>query len=137
MILVDSNIWIHYFDANTKEHGRVKANLPRILGEEDLLMPTVVQLEVVHYLVRQLGAKARDAVDTFLAQASEVEPLTGGIVVESSQLLLAHHKAGIGGRDASLLVMAKRHGASLLTNDTDLAKVAKTMGLSVTNPVGN
>lgn len=134
MILVDSNTWIYFFDANTGEHAKVKVALPRLLGEHELLMPTLVQVEVVHYLVRQLGAKAAEAVDTFLAQASEVEPLTGGIVVEAAHLLLAHHASGIGGRDASLLVMAKRHDASILTNDKALAKVAKSMGLKVANP---
>lgn len=134
MILVDANIWAYFFDASTKEHARVKAALPRLLGEDELLVPTVVQMEVVHYLVKRLGAKAADAVDAFLAQAASVESLTGGTTAEASRLLLARHDAGIGGRDAAILVMAKRHQATLLTNDKDLAKVAKAMGLKVGNP---
>lgn len=135
MILVDANVWAYFFDANTKEHARVKATLPRLLGDDELLMPTVVQMEVVHYLVKRLGVAAAEAVDTFLAQAASVEPLTGGITAEASRLLLAQHASGIGGRDAALLVMAKRHEASIFTNDKDLAKVAKSMGLKVANPV--
>lgn len=136
MILVDANIWAYFFDANTKEHGRVKAALPRLLGDEELLMPTIVQMEVVHYLVKRLGGDAREAIDTFLAQAAAVEPLTGGITAEAARLLLEQHGAGIGGRDAALLVMARRHDATLLTNDKDLAKVAKTIGVKATNPAG-
>lgn len=134
MILVDANIWAYFFDANTKEHARVKAALPRLLGEEELLMPTVVQMEVVHYLVKRLGAMAADAVDAFLSQAAAVEPLTGGVTAEASRLLLARQSTGIGGRDAAILVMAKRHQATILTNDKGLAKVAKSMGLKVLNP---
>ncbi len=135
MILVDSNVWIYFLDANTKEHARVSTALPRLMDEEDLLIPAVVQMEVVHYLVRRRGAKAADAIDTFLAQAAEVEVLTGGVVVEAGRLMFAHVDTGIGGRDAALLVMAKRRDATLLTNDKPLAKVAKAMGLTVVNPV--
>ncbi len=135
MILVDAIVWAYFFDANTKEHARVKASLPRLLGDDELLMPTIVQIEVIHYLVKQMGPSASGAVDTFLAQAAEVEPLTGSITGEAARLLLAHHATRIGGRDAALLVMAKRHDATILTNDKDLAKVAKTMGLKVANPV--
>lgn len=134
MILVDANIWAYFFDANTSEHTRVQVALPRMLGDEELLMPTVVQMEVVHYLVKRLGPKATDAVDAFLSQAAAVEPLTGGITAEASRLLLAQHSMGIGGRDAALLVTAKRHEATILTNDKDLAKVAKSMGLKILNP---
>ena len=137
MILVDANVWIYFFDANKKEHVRVRAALPRILGDDDLLMPTVVQMEVVHYLVKQLGAKAADAVDTFLAQAAEIAPLSGGVTVEAARLLLAHNSTGIGGRDAAILVMAKRYDATIATNDKGLAKVASAMGLKVANPVAN
>ncbi|MHB1261287.1 MAG: type II toxin-antitoxin system VapC family toxin [Thermoplasmatota archaeon] len=133
-MLVDSNVWAYCFDAGAKEHPRVKTALPRMLGDDDLLMPTVVQIEVVHYLVKRLGKDAGPAVDTFLAQAAEVEPLTGGIVAEAARLLVAQRATGIGGRDAALLVMAKRHAATLLTNDRDLAKVAKAMGIPVANP---
>lgn len=134
MILVDANIWAYFFDANAKEHARVKAALPRLLGDEELLMPTVVQMEVVHFLVKRLGGRARDAIDTFLAQAASVEPLTGGITADAARLLLDHHATGIGGRDATILTIARRHEATLLTNDKDLAKVAKVLGLKVTNP---
>ncbi|MFA5862883.1 MAG: type II toxin-antitoxin system VapC family toxin [Candidatus Thermoplasmatota archaeon] len=135
MILVDSNVWAYFFDANTKEHARVKVALPRLLGESELLLPTVVQMEVVHYLVKRLGPEAGPAVDTFLAQSAEVEALTGGITVEAAHLLVAQHASGIGGRDACLLVMAKRRDAAILTNDKTLARVAKSMGTVVTNPV--
>lgn len=137
MILVDANIWDYFVDANTKEHPRVKTTLPKLLGDEELLMPTVVQMEVVHYLVRRLGPDAAPAIDTFLAQAAEVEPLTGGVTAEAARLLLAHATSGIGGRDACLLVMAKRREASILTNDKILAKVARSMGLKVSNPLAS
>lgn len=136
MILVDANIWVYFLDASSKEHARVKTALPRLLGDDELLMPTVVQMEVIHYVARRLGAGAHEVVHTFLTQAGTVEPLTGGLVAEASRLLLAHLATGIGGRDAAILATAKLHGATLLTHDQDLARAAQAMGLRVADPVG-
>lgn len=60
--------------------------------------------------------------------------MTGGITAEAARLLMDQHAIGIGGRDAALLVMARRHDATTLTNDKDLAKVAKAIGVKATNP---
>lgn len=134
MILADSNIWIYYLDASTKEHAKVKRALPRALAE-GLLMPTIVQMEVIHYLVRRLGANAEPHVETFLAQEAEIEPLTGGVTVEASRLLLAHRETGIGGRDACLLAIARRREAKVFTNDGPLTKGATALGLRTADPV--
>lgn len=135
MILVDANIWAYFFDSNTKEHARVRTSLPRMMGDEELLMPTVVQMEVVHYLVRRMGPGAGSAIDTFLSQAAEIERLTGGITAEAARLLLAHHSTGIGSRDACLLVTAKRREATILSNDKTLAQVAQAVDVALENPV--
>lgn len=134
MILVDSNIWAYYLDAGCKEHKRVAAQLPRLLGDQELLMPSVVQLELVHYLVKRLGSQSGPALDAFLGQAAEIVPLSGGLVVEAARLLQAHRDSGIGGRDCVLLVAAKRHEATLFTNDKALARAAAKLDVPVVNP---
>lgn len=134
MILVDSNIWVYAFEAGAPEHARVGAALPRLLESEDLLIPAVVQLEVVHFLARRLGERAGDAVDAFLSQEAKVEALTGNIVSEAARLLVVQRGTGIGGRDAAMLVVAKRNGATLASNDRAVLKVAKAMGIATTNP---
>jgi len=133
LILVDSNIWIYYLDASTKEHSKVKSALPRALGRE-LLVPTVVQMEVVHYLVGRLAGRAEAHVETFLSQEADVEPLTGGVVMEAARLLLASTGQGIGGRDACLLVTAKRRDATILTHDAALIAAAKELGVRTVDP---
>lgn len=135
MILVDANVWAYYLDANAKEHAIVRKTLPGRLGDEPLLMPPVTQMEVVHYLVKRLGADAADAVDAFLTQAAQIAPLTGGVAAEAARFMLAHHREGIGGRDAAIIVTAKRHGATILTHDKALGKVAKALGIEVEDPV--
>lgn len=89
------------------EHGRVKASLPRLLGDEELLMPTIVQMEVVHYLVKRLGGSAREAIDTFLAQAAAVgacstltSRLAGATRIAPKALSVVpqrDHRGGLGG----------------------------------------
>lgn len=134
MILVDADVWIYFLDADLKEHAKVRKWLPAALADDDALIPTIVQVEVLHYLARQLGDGAEEAVDAFLAHPGEVEPLTGSVVAEASRVLLLHHDEGIGGRDAALLVIAKRAKARLATADKALAKVARAIKIEVVDP---
>ena len=53
MIMIDSNMWIYYFDESLEEHKYVKEPIRRIImGEEGILANTIVIQEVAHYLVR-------------------------------------------------------------------------------------
>lgn len=134
MILVDSNVWIHYLDATLPEHAKVAERMEGLLAGEEVLTPAVVQLEVIHHLVLRLGKAASDAVDAFLAFPGEVGPLAGRHVSEAARLLLTHRGSGIGSRDAALLVMAQRTGATLVTADKPLLKLAKKLDIPVVNP---
>lgn len=133
MILVDSNIWIYHLDAATKEHATVRQRLPPLL-DEGLLVPTVVQMEVIHYLVRRLGPEAQGDVETFLSQECEIAPLSSRITLEASRLLIQHAKAGIGGRDSVLLATAQRRDAALATHDRVLADVAGRLDIKTSDP---
>lgn len=135
MILLDANVWIYYLDAELPEHRRVAAWLPGAIAQEDVLVPTLVQVEVLHHIARRLGEDAADTIDAFLAHPGEVEPLTGSVVAEASRLLLAQRGEGIGGRDAALLVMAKRAQARLATADKALARAARKLGVKVVDPL--
>lgn len=134
MILVDSNVWIYLLDAGTDEHDRVRERLPILLEDEELALPAVVQMEVVHYVERALATQdARPVVADFLSTSGRVLPLDGGTVARAADLLLdADH--GIGGRDATLLVACLDHEATLATNDEALAEGAAEHGVEVVNP---
>lgn len=134
LILLDSNVWIYYLDAGLPEHAAVRKAVGPRLATEDVLSSPVVQLEVVHYIVKRLEADADDLVDRFLQFPCDAAPLTDAEVVESSRLLLANRASGIGARDATLLVLARQSGAELLTRDKSLARVAKRMGITTTEP---
>ena len=134
MILVDSNVWVYYLDAALPEHPKVSERMDEILPGEDVLIPAAVQLEVIHHLVLRLGKAATDAVDTFLAFPGEVEPLSRRNVSEAARLLLSHRASGVGSRDATLLVLAQRTGATLVTADKPFLKLAKKLDVTTVNP---
>lgn len=134
MILPDANVWIYLLDATTPQHKAVRTRLPRLMQDVDVLIPAVIQMEVLHYMVRRLGADAADAIDAFLTQPAEIAPLTAEVTGEAARLLMTHRATGIGGRDAAILVIARRKQATLLTNDKALTKVATAMGITVENP---
>lgn len=134
MILVDSNVWIYLLDAGTSEHDRVRERLPSLLDDAELLLPAVVQMEVVHYVERALGPEeAQTVVADFLSTSGRVVPLDGGTVARAADLLL-DAAPGIGGRDAALLVTCREHDARLATNDEALAAAAEATGLDTVNP---
>lgn len=133
MILVDSNVWIHYLDAGLDPHPTVRGRLPEILAEDDALVPTVVQMEVLHYVARTLEDPG-GTVDNFLAFPGQVHPLTSGDVIDASRILLDHRDEGIGGRDAALLVAARAHDATLATSDRALIDVAERIDVPAIDP---
>lgn len=137
VILPDANIWIYSIDAGFgSEHEAAVAWLSRWLPKEDLLVPTIVETEVVHYLARQLEASdASAAVSSFLAHPGTFSPLASWVNREAADLLIRNPERGIGGRDAAFLVHAKQHDATVVTHDQRLLEVASDWGLDAHDPI--
>jgi predicted nucleic acid-binding protein len=56
MILIDSNIWSYYFDQSSKEHEYVIRPVEKFIEKEEIVINTVIVMEVSHFLVKNLGA---------------------------------------------------------------------------------
>ncbi len=136
VILPDANIWIFYLDeAFDPEHERVSVWMEEWMAKSRVLVPAIVETEVFHYLARQLDAKAAEgAIRRFLAHPGEVITLGPTINRNAASLLLSQPDRGIGGRDATILVAAKRHDATLITHDQALFRVAIDWGLDAHDP---
>lgn len=134
MILIDSNAWIYFLDAGLEEHVRVVEHLTDLVAEDDVLVPAVVQVEVLHYIAHQMGDAARGAAEVFLAFPGTIEPLDGGSVHRAARILLEHRDDGIGGRDAALLAAAKRHDARIATADRSLSRTAEALDVKTVDP---
>jgi predicted nucleic acid-binding protein len=117
------------------EHRRVAQAVRRILSKP-LLMTTVIQVEIAHVLVRQMGlVGGLDRMGALMAHPFEVDPLDEEVVADAMEQLRHHSHLGIGGRDATLLAsMARRGSRELWTHDAALKRVP---GLTVRDPVAS
>ena len=124
MLAIDSNIWAYALDATVPEHPSSARAVDRALKDE-VLVNTVIQLEVSHYLVKRLGAVAgREAAEVFLSMPLVVDALDGPLVKNALRLLARYSQVGIGGRDASLLASMERTGVRrILTHDATFRRV--------------
>ena len=124
MLAIDSNIWAYSMDSTVPEHRRAARAVDRAL-EGDVLVNTVIQIEVAHYLVKRLGAVAgKEAADLFLTFPLTVDGLDPALLRDALRLLARYSDVGIGGRDASLLASMEKHGiARILTHDATFRRV--------------
>jgi predicted nucleic acid-binding protein len=124
VLAIDSNIWAYALDATVPEHLASARAVDRALKDQ-VLVNTVIQLEVIHYLVKRLGAVAgREAAEAFLSMPLVVDALDGPLVRNALRLLARYTQIGIGGRDASLLASMERNGVTrILTHDATFRRV--------------
>jgi len=96
-------------------------------------MTTVIEMEVAHFLVRQLGpVEGLDRLATLLAYPFDVDPLDEEVVAGALEQLRLHSHLGVGGRDATVLASMARKGCDeLWTHDAALKGVP---GLRVRDP---
>ncbi|WP_458190769.1 type II toxin-antitoxin system VapC family toxin [Haladaptatus sp. NG-WS-4] len=137
MYCLDANIWIYYLDAGLDEHSVVRDSISELLANQPLFSTTVLQMEVVHYLSKQL-AESSDATEHFLSlEDMLVADLTRSDVVTATELLEDHANTGIGGRDATIIAAMRRHDITeLWTHDTGLKRLHDRLDwLTVVDPV--
>jgi len=133
MIMIDSNIWAYYFDANAREHRSVVPAVKKSL-REGVMVNTVVLMEVAHFLIKNLGPViGREKLDIFLSFPMKVEELTVDLVKDAADDLSKYSHLGIGGRDATLLASMRRRGVrKIMTHDEAFKRVPE---INVLDPV--
>lgn len=137
MYCLDANIWIYFLDAELDEHETVREPVSSLVADQPLFTTTVLQMEVVHYLRKQL-ADSQAAVDRFLhIEDTVTADLTQRDVALAADLLETFHDTGIGGRDATVIAAMERHDVSILwTHDTGLKRLDNRLDwLTVSDPV--
>lgn len=124
MIMIDSNIWAYYLDADAPEHKSVVPAVRKSL-REGVLINTVVVMEVAHFLVKNLGSVlGKEKLDTFLSFPMQVDELTLDLAREAADELSKYSHLGVGGRDATLLAsMRGKEVTKLMTHDEALKRV--------------
>ena len=134
MLMIDSNVWAYYFDAESPEHKSVSPRVSRALKEE-VLVNTVVVMEVAHFLVKNLGpVLGREKLDVFFSFPIKVDELDAELVKASVDELCRYSHLGIGGRDATLLASMRRTSVDrIMTHDKAFKQVPD---VKVFDPVG-
>jgi predicted nucleic acid-binding protein len=134
MLMIDSNIWAYFFDSNTPEHGKVIGPVKEAIEGDGILISTVIQLELVHYLVKRLGPiLGGEKLEVLLNYPFKLDVLDQDLVNKSVSVLQRYNHLGIGARDASLVASMKRNGAKkLMTHDEALKKID---GIEVIDPI--
>lgn len=127
----------YYLDADLDEHDQVTDAVADVLQSKPIFTTTVLQMEVVHYLRNQLVDSDAPVQSVLSMEDATVAELFSTDVERAVEFLTAHQRAGIGGRDATVLAAMERHDVSRLwTHDEALKRMGERLDwLSVTDPV--
>ena len=107
--VVDTSAWIEWLTGS--ELGQALArHLPR---KPDCVVPTIVQLELAKWLVREKGEDESDQVIAY-TQKCVVVPLDTSIALRAADL---HRQHKLATADAIVYATARQLGAELLTCD--------------------
>ncbi len=109
MIVADTCVWVEWI-AGTQLGKRFA---PSIRDTAHLLVPTIVQLELSKWLVREVGEEAADQVIAF-TQKCVVVPLDTSIALLAADV---HRQHKLATADAIVYATAQHMGADLLTCD--------------------
>ena len=123
LIFIDSNIWCYYFDRSAQEHDVVSDKLEKVL-EGRVAINTVIEMEVAHYLIKNLGAEGKRKMDTFLSYPMVVMNFDQYLARKSIEYLARYSQTGIGGRDATILAsMEELEIDTLMTHDRAFKRI--------------
>ncbi|MHA6297962.1 PIN domain-containing protein [Devosia sp. CAU 1758] len=109
MRLVDTSAWIEWL-VGSPTGKVVAAHLPE---PEEWLVPTMVQLELAKWTVREVGEDKSDQVIAF-TQLCRIAPLDTEIALLAGEFCRKHKLATA---DAVVFASAQVHGADLITCD--------------------
>lgn len=111
MNVVDSSAWLEYFAAGSHA-GRFAS---AIEAGEDLLVPTIVLVEVARRVMQQRGEDAALQAAALLHQG-RIVPLDSGIALAAAKLGIEH---ALPLADSIIFATAQQYRATLWTMDAD------------------
>ena len=109
MLVIDSSAWIEWLTESPLA-PEISMHMPE---RDEIVVPTLVQLELVKWLRRERGEAASDEM-LALTEMCQVVPLTTPIAVAAAELCRSHQ---LSTADAVILATAHHAGARLLTCD--------------------
>jgi predicted nucleic acid-binding protein len=108
--VVDTSAWVEWL-AGTATGKKLGKHLP---DQSLWIVPTIVQLELSKWLLREAGEEKADQVIAY-TQKCVVVPLDTSVALLAAEL---HREHRLATADAIVYATARHHGADLLTCDT-------------------
>jgi len=133
MIFIDAMIWVYNCDAKAPEHKNVNLwlegkDVEGVIDLEEILVNTVVVMEVVHNL-RRKGKLPPEVVYDYALKMLALKnmttmPLDRNLLHASMHMFERYYKFGIGGRDATILAtMLRRKVETIATHDENILQI--------------
>jgi predicted nucleic acid-binding protein len=126
MILVDTSAWVEWL-TGTQTGSDVQAQLP---DAGNWLVPTMVQLELAKWLVREVGEDKADQVIAF-TQTCRIADLDTESALAAAEACRTHRLATA---DAVIFATAQLRGATLLTCDSHFDGLPGVLLIPKTSP---
>ena len=134
MLIIDSNIWAYYFDRDAPEHEKVIKPVENALDSEEIILNTIIIMEIAHFLIKNLGPiTGKTKLTRFLNYPFKIIDLDHNLLLTSVDVLIKYSHTGIGGRDATIIATAQKLGLSkIMTHDTAFTRIKE---LEVIDPI--
>lgn len=115
MRVIDTSAWIEWLIGSPLQE-RLAHEIPE---RAQCIVPTIVQLELAKWLVREVGEEAADQMIAY-TQKCAVVPLDTRIALAAAEL---HRQYKLATADAVVYATAREAGAELLTCDAHFDKL--------------
>ncbi|MBN1329317.1 MAG: PIN domain-containing protein [Candidatus Heimdallarchaeota archaeon] len=128
LLTIDSQIWIYYFDPNAKENESVEKWFEGILAKEQIMLSSIIPLEVAHNLYAVPNLDKLSTENLILKWVTQ-ENITfihvdTNIMLLALELLKANRSKGVGGRDCLILASMLAKGVeTIVTHDKNLLRI--------------
>lgn len=119
MRVVDTSVWIEWLTGSALG-VRLRKDLPQ---RGECVVPTIVQLELVKWLTREMGEEQADQMIAY-TQKCIVTPLTTTIALRAAAL---HREHKLATADAIVYATALEQGADLLTCDAHFTSLPQVL----------
>ena len=112
MIVVDTSAWIEWIDYSSALADTLEHHLPE---QQDWLIPTIVQLELAKWLIREDRTAELSRIVSF-SQLCNIAPLDNEIAIAAAHTC---HRYSLATADAIIFATSRAYDADLLTCDRD------------------
>jgi len=126
LIFVDSNMWLYYFGEDLPEHEFVKDSMKNLLLKEELVVNSIVVMEVAHHLIRVESPEGcKEDISLLLGLNNlQIIDFDYEILIIALDFLNKYAHLGLGGRDASILAtMRKMTIQRIFTHDNAFKRI--------------